>query len=153
MVDLKQVISGVFTKTCKLRAEGDRHGPQKVFHIRVTFANVTLGDIISKAIGAAIIQWQAPKRKVWGTLRDGSSFDIMFSAPGRTAQDPMDMIIAGAKAAGMTLEAYIAAEKKRRGIVDPVPPKPLEDEDEEDLELEDDGVEEQDDEDDEEETA
>lgn len=114
-MNMKQIVSGVIlTKACSISPDKDSE-ESKTIHLRVKFDGVTLGDVFAKAVSGAVISWQnGPGRKKFDTWENGQSVEIEFKSPGKATVDPIDAIVAGAKAAGMSVEEYLRAEMAKR---------------------------------------
>lgn len=123
MIDLKTLVNGItLTKACKVKADKDSK-ESKLVNLRITFNNVTLGDVFNKAVSSAVIQWQnGPGRKHFASWKTGQVVEVAFSAPGASATiDPIAYVLAAAAAAGMNPEAWLKAEALKR---QPKPPEP-----------------------------
>ena len=115
-MDMNEMITNItLTKTCSVKADKDST-ESKVINLRVKFDGATVGDVFAKAVSSAVISWQNGQgRKTFDTLKNNQTVDIQFAAPAaRPQMDPMDAIIQGAAASGMTVEAYVIAELKKR---------------------------------------
>ena len=73
----------------------------------------TMQDLARAVLASEVIKVQAKARKKFDTLTEGHVFKKTFSKPGLDI-DPIAAIIEGAKAAGMTIEDYLAAEIAKR---------------------------------------
>jgi hypothetical protein len=82
----------------------------------VKFDGATLKSVFDKAVSGAVIAWQnGVGRKNFDSYKPNQTIEIQFVAPASKAQiDPMDALIANAKAANMTPEQYLIAELKKR---------------------------------------
>jgi hypothetical protein len=81
------VISGFsITKACKVSPdeESKKAGVSKTVFLRFTLNGVTVRGILDKAINSAVIAWQTKGRKQYTELKDGSTIEVNFSAPGRS---------------------------------------------------------------------
>jgi hypothetical protein len=113
---MNEVIAGVtLSKVCSIKADKDSTESKQI-NLKVKFDGTTLQSVFDKAVAGAVIQWQnGIGRKHFDTFKNGQSIEIQFSAPAsRTAIDPMDALIANAKASGLTPEQYLIAELKKR---------------------------------------
>jgi len=71
----------------------------KSFTLDVRFDNVPIIDVINKALDPTKIQWvNGPGRVGFAKLVNKSIVKIDFKSPGRTVVDPIEEIIARAKA-------------------------------------------------------
>ena len=116
MINMNEVIANVtLTKVCSIKADKDSTESKQIT-LRIKFDGARLQSVFDKAVAGAVIQWQnGVGRKQYDTFKPMQTVDIQFSAPAsRTAIDPMESIIASAKAANMTVEQYVIAELKRR---------------------------------------
>jgi len=115
MIDMKQVITGVtMAKACSIKADADSV-VVKTVNLRVKFDGATLQGVFDKALSSAVIQWQNGKgRKSFDELKNNQVVEIAFTSPARTVVDPMEAIIASAKASGLTVEQDVMEELKRR---------------------------------------
>ena len=118
-MDMNQIIAGVvLSKACAVSpdAESKKEGVSKKVNVRVKFDGAKLADVFEKALSGTVIAWQnGVGRKSFDTLKDNQTVEITFTAPASRAQvDPIDAVIASAKAAGMTVEQYLMAELKKR---------------------------------------
>ena len=120
MIDLKQVVSGItLSKMCSVSPDEDSDESKKI-NLVVKFDGVTLGDVFAKAMSPTVISGQAVLRKKFDTLKDGQTVTVNFKAPGITQIDPVDAVLASAKAEGMTPEDYILKEiAKRQATAEP----------------------------------
>jgi hypothetical protein len=115
-MDLNQIVTGiVLTKTCKVSPDEDSN-ESKTVTLRVKFDGVKLADVFEKALSSTVIQVQAKLRKEYASLVDHSTKEVVFSAPTRSAVDPMEYVIAQAALAKMTPEAWLKAEMMRRQV-------------------------------------
>ena len=115
-MDLNAMVNGVeLTKVCALRADNESTDKKNVT-LNIKFNGVRLSDVFEKAITNTVIQWQNANRKNFDSLKNGQVVVIDFKAPGKTAVDPKQALIASAKAAGVdvtnikALMAYIESE-------------------------------------------
>ena len=115
MINMNEVISGVtLTKACSIKADKDSD-VSKVINLKVKFDGAMLQGVFDKALAGAVIQWQnGVGRKNFDTYKDKQVVEISFTSPAKSTVDPMESIIASAKAAGMTVEEYVIAELKKR---------------------------------------
>lgn len=115
-MDLNTIVNGVeLTKVCSVKAD-ESSNEKKNITLNIKFNGVKLSDVFEKAITNTVIQWQNANRKNFDQLKNGQVVVIDFKAPGKTAVDPKQALIASAKAAGVdvtdvkALMAYIEAE-------------------------------------------
>lgn len=111
-MDLNQVIKDVvLTKTCSIKPFKDSPDSKSIT-LRVKFDGVTLQSVFDKAVSGSVIQWQnGPGRKNYDGWEDRQTVDITFSAPGRTAIDPIAALIGEAKASGIDVTDKAALSK------------------------------------------
>jgi hypothetical protein len=113
---MNEVIGGVtLSKVCSIKADKDSDESKQI-NLKVKFDGATLQSVFDKAVSGAVIQWQnGIGRKNFDHYKNGQTVEIQFVAPASRAQvDPMDALIANAKASGMTPEQYLIAELKKR---------------------------------------
>lgn len=115
MINMNEVVAGVtLTKVCSIKADKDSD-VSKTINLRVKFDGATLKGVFDKALSGAVIAWQnGVGRKKFDEFKANQVVDITFVSPATTQIDPMESIIASAKAANMTVEEYVLAEMKRR---------------------------------------
>jgi len=103
-MNMNEIVTGVtMEKVCSIKADADCDTP-KTINLVVKFDGVKLGDVFSKAMAGAVIQWQnGPGRSKFDTWRNNQRVEITFSAPGRTTVDPEQAQIAKLK--GMETQA------------------------------------------------
>jgi uncharacterized protein (UPF0303 family) len=88
MVNMSEVIVGItLHKTCKVREDADSK-TFKTVHLRIKYDGATVKDVFDKSTEPTVIQWQAKARKEFASIKDGSTVDVVFSAPTRTTIDP-----------------------------------------------------------------
>jgi hypothetical protein len=115
-MNLNEVIANVtLTKVCSIRPDQDSDD-KKSITLKVKFDGATLSSVFDKAVSGAVIAWQnGVGRKNFDIYKPNQNVEIQFTAPASKAQiDPMDALLANAKAANMTPEAYLMAELKKR---------------------------------------
>jgi len=104
----------VLTKVCKVKPDGDSTD-SKTLTVKMDYNGLTLGDVFQKALRTDIISFQGTARKKFDSYTNNSTVKVKASAPASAPQaDPMDVIIASAKAAGMSVEDYIVKELAKR---------------------------------------
>ena len=114
--DMLQIVRNVtLSKACSIKADKDSTD-SKVINLKVKFDGATLQSVFDKAIAGTVITWQnGVGRKLFDTYRNNQTVEISFVAPASKAQiDPVDAMIASAKAANMTVEDYLRAEIAKR---------------------------------------
>ena len=114
-MNMNEIIAGVvLTKVCSIKADKDSDVSKNIT-LRVKFDGAPLKAVFDKALSGAVIAWQnGVGRKNFDTFKPNQTVDIQFTSPASKTIDPMESIIASAAEANMTVEAYIAAEMKRR---------------------------------------
>jgi hypothetical protein len=115
-MNMNEVIANVkLSKVCSIRADVDST-EKKNINLIVKFDGAILSSVFDKAVSGAVIAWQnGVGRKNFDTFKNNQTVEIQFVAPASKAQvDPMEVIIASAKASGMTVEQYVMAELKKR---------------------------------------
>lgn len=117
-LNMSEMISGVtLTKACGISPDNEskKEGVTKKINVKVKFDGATLQGVFDKALASTVIQWQnGVGRKQFDTLKDNQTVEITFTSPAKTTVDPMESIIASAKAAGMTVEEYVISEMRKR---------------------------------------
>lgn len=108
MMNLSDVVKGVvLSKVCSVKADKDSTISKNI-NLEVTFDGVPLQAVFDKALSSTVIQWQnGPGRSKFGEWTNGQTVKINFSAPAKTTVDPIDALLALAKAAGVTPEEYL----------------------------------------------
>ena len=115
-MDLNTKLDNVIrSKACKLTPfkGAEEH---KSFTISVDFTGAAVNDVIEKAVSGAVIQWQNANRDNYDKLKDKDTIKIQFQSSGKVRIDPMQALIAEAKAAGVDpadADALIAYVTKR----------------------------------------
>ena len=115
-MNINEVIANVtMTKIYSIKADKDSDESKQIT-LKVKFDGATLSSVFDKAVSGAVIAWQnGVGRKNFDTFKPNQVIEIQFNAPASRAQiDPMDALLANAKAANMTPEAYLMAELKKR---------------------------------------
>ncbi len=115
-MNMNEIISNVtLTKVCSIKPDKDSNESKNIT-LKVKFDGAKLLSVFDKAVSGAVIAWQnGVGRKNFDTYKNGQVVEVQFIAPASKAQiDPMDALINNAKAAGMTPEAYLLAELKKR---------------------------------------
>lgn len=95
MLKMTDVITGVtLLKVCSIKAfEGATDS--KSITLKVGFEGVTLGDVFTKALSSAVIQWQnGPGRKQFTTWKNNQVIEIQFKSPGKVTVDPETAMVA-----------------------------------------------------------
>lgn len=114
------------TKVCSIKAF-ESATDSKTITLNVKFDGVTLGDVFSKAVSSAVIQWQnGPGRKQFNNWTNQQTVEIQFKSPGKVTVDPETAMIA--KLQAMSSDEQIAYLKNLASKVKPeVPEVPGED--------------------------
>ena len=115
-IKMNEVVAGVkLSKVCSIKADKDSEEVKQITLV-VNFDGVTLQSVFDKAVAGAVIAWQNGQgRKNFDTYKNGQTIEVQFAAPASKAQvDPMTVIIANAKAAGLSVEQYVVEELKKR---------------------------------------
>ena len=114
-MNMNEVIANVtLTKVCSIKPDKESDESKNIT-LRIKFDGSTLQGVFDKAVSSAVIQWQnGVGRKHFDTFKSGQVVEIQFTSPAKTTIDPMESIIASAKASGMTVEEYVIAEMKKR---------------------------------------
>jgi hypothetical protein len=118
MINMNEIVANVkLSKVCSIRADVDST-EKKNINLVVRFDGATLSSVFDKAVSGAVIAWQnGVGRKNFDTYKNNQTIEIQFVAPASKAQiDPMEVIIAQAKAAGMTVEQYVIDQMKKRTV-------------------------------------
>ena len=113
---MNEIITNVtLTKACSIKADKDST-ESKLINLKVKFDGATLQSVFDKAIAGTVITWQnGVGRKGFDGFKSNQTVEISFVAPASKAQiDPIDAMIANAKAANMTVEEYLKAEIAKR---------------------------------------
>jgi hypothetical protein len=111
--NLIDVIEGIsYSEYRKLSPdeESKKDGIAKTIMLEIDYSGLTLNDLLTKAYKSDCVSWQngSGGRKAFDKLVDKQTVKISAKSPGGAPQiDPVDAIIAGAKAAGMNAEDYI----------------------------------------------
>ena len=115
MTDLKEKVQGItLTKVCKVKADADSTDVKTVT-VKMNYDGLTLGDVFDKAMRTDIISWQNHARKNFDKYVDKSTVKVNASAPASAPTiDPMDAIIASAKAEGISPEEYVKKQLAER---------------------------------------
>jgi hypothetical protein len=115
MINMNEVIAGVtLTKACSIKADADSD-EKKTINLKVKFDGALLKGVFDKALAGTVIAWQnGVGRKNFDKYSNGQVVEITFTSPASNQVDPMESIIASAKAANMTVEEYVISELKRR---------------------------------------
>lgn len=118
MIDLNAKLVGVIrTVKQSLRPDKETDKSEAVeVYLDIDFSNCSVNDVLAYAAADRKIAWASSNRKKFDSLVPGSHVKVVASTPGRTAIDPMDAIVAAAKAAGMSVQDYMTQEMKRRGL-------------------------------------
>ena len=113
MINMNEIISGItLSKACSIKADEDST-EKKTIHLKVKFDGVTLSAVFGKALSSRVISWQnGTGRKSFDKLTNNQTVEVQFV--GTSIIDPMDSIIASAKAEGITVEQYIRQEIAKR---------------------------------------
>jgi hypothetical protein len=112
------IVNMKMSKVCSIKADKDSTESKQI-NLVVKFDGAKLSSVFDKAVSGAVIAWQnGVGRKQFDTFKNGQTIEIQFVAPASKAQiDPMDALLANAKAANMTPEQYLMAELKKRQTV------------------------------------
>ncbi len=120
--NLTDTIEGVHLSK-RLRVSPDAESKKdKVFKnidLDVNFEGLTFNDLLALAMRPVIVDWQngGSGRKNFDKLVDKSTVKVSAKSPGVAPQiDPIDAVIASAKASGMSVEEYLRSEVAKRGI-------------------------------------
>ena len=107
-MDLNQIVNNVkLSKTCSISPDKDSN-ESKSINLEVTFDNVTLADVFTKAMSQTVIAWQnGIGRKKFTDWTDKQSVKVQFKAPASSTIDPEAHV--GAKLAAMETEAEVEA--------------------------------------------
>ena len=117
-MNMNEIVANVkLSKVCSIRADGEST-EKKNINLVVKFDGATLSSVFDKAVSGAVIAWQnGVGRKNFDTYKNNQTVEIQFVAPASKAQlDPMEVIIAQAKAANMTVEQYVVDQMKKRTV-------------------------------------
>lgn len=118
-MDLNSIITNVtMSKACSISPDNDakKAGDKKTINLRVKFDGAQLKAVFDKALAGTVITWaNGPGRTNYDTWTNNQTVEISFISPASKAQiDPVDALIASAKAAGQTVEEYLRAEIAKR---------------------------------------
>jgi hypothetical protein len=120
MMNMNEVVVGVtLTKVVSISPDNDskKDGVKKTITLKMKYDGLTLADVFAKALKDDVISWAngSGGRKAFDRLTNHQVVEVSAKSPGSGPQaDPMDTIIASAKAAGMTIEQYVVAEMAKR---------------------------------------
>lgn len=118
--NLTDVIEGITYTELRTVSPDEDSKKDKIFktiHLEISYDGLTLNDLIIKAFKSDVVSWAngGGGRKNFDKLVDKSTVKVSAKSPGGAPQiDPVDAIIAGAKAAGMSIEDYLKAEVAKR---------------------------------------
>lgn len=108
MIDLTQRLLGIIrTKACSVKPfKGATES--KTINLRIDYSEITIGDILTKAVSHDVIAWQNGQgRKNYKSLTANSTVLVKAKSPGAAPQvDPEEAMVARLKA--MTPEARAA---------------------------------------------
>jgi hypothetical protein len=118
-MNLNMIIEGVtLSKACSISPDNDakKAGDKKQINLKVKFDGALLSSIFDKALAGTVITWaNGPGRNNYDTWTNNQTVEIAFTSPASKAQvDPIDAMIASAKAANMTIEDYLRSEIAKR---------------------------------------
>jgi hypothetical protein len=121
MINLTENLTGIVRSISgKIRADEDVPKSESVtVHLDIDFSDCTIEDVLQFACADRKIAWAngSGGRKAIGKLTNGQHIKVRAASPGvKPPEDPMDILIARADAAGRTLEEQIAWEKAQRGM-------------------------------------
>ena len=120
MTNMSDVIEGVTLSEIRSMSpdnDAKKSRESKQFTLRVKYDGLTLRDVFAKAFKTDVVSFVngAGGRKNYDNIVNKQVIDISAKTPGAAPQqDAMETIIASAKAAKMTIEAYVLAEMKKR---------------------------------------
>lgn len=113
-------VTGTFDVACSFKADKDSTESKKVT-LRIHMKTLPLSEVIQRSLSPVKIAWQnGPGRKNFSSWKNHQVVEIGFTAPGKTAVDPMMAIIEHATSAGVNvkdkkaLTAYIMAELEKQ---------------------------------------
>ena len=118
--DMNMTIEGITLSEIRTVSPDEgakKDGIKKTITLRIKYDGLTLKDVFSKAFKSDVVAWQngASGRKNFDNIKDKSVIEVSAKAPGAGPQEnPLDVIIREAKAAGLTVEQYVIAEMKKR---------------------------------------
>lgn len=121
-INMSEIVANVtLTKVVSVSpdSDGKKDGTKKTITLKMKYDGLTLADIFAKALKDDVISWQngSGGRKNFDKLTNHQVIEVSAKSPGSgPQQDPMDSIIASAKAANMSVEQYIVTELKKRQI-------------------------------------
>ena len=122
MANLNDVIEGItLSRWVNVSPDEDakKDGIKKLINLEVNFTGATLQDLINSAHKPSTVSWQngSGGRSNFDKLVDKSTIKVSFKSPGGAPQiDPVEAIIASAKAAGVSIEVYLAQEIAKRTV-------------------------------------
>jgi len=95
-------VNGTFNISGSMKADNTSTEVKK-FTLAVKFDNVSVADIIEKALDPTKIQWvNGVGRKHYDTFTNGQTIEVDFKSPGRAPRmNVMEQMRADAKAAGV----------------------------------------------------
>src|SRR3990172_8684202 len=111
-MNMNEVITNVtLTKVVSVSPDNEskKEGTKKTVTLKMKYDGLTLADVFQKALKDDVISWAngAAGRKNFDKLVDKSTIEVSAKSPGSGPQmDPIDAMIASAKAANMTVEDY-----------------------------------------------
>ena len=120
MMDMKQVVTGIELseyRTISPDEDSKKEGKKKTVLLKVKYDGLTLGDVFTKAFKSDVVAWQngSGGRKNFDNIVDKATICVSAKSPGAGPQiDPLDAVLALAKAAGVTPEQYLRGELKKR---------------------------------------
>jgi hypothetical protein len=97
--------------------DSKKSGDVKQVTLKIKYDGLMLKDVFAKAFKNDVVAWQngAGGRKNFDNIVNKQVIEVSAKAPGSApAADPMESIIASAKASGLTVEQYVLAEMKKR---------------------------------------
>ena len=114
----EKLVGVVRTIAANIRVDEDVPKSESILvYLDFDFSDCTGEDVLRFACKDRRIAWAPAGRKLIGKLKHGQHITVKASSPGAQApEDPMDILIARAQAAGRTLEAQLAFEKAQRGM-------------------------------------
>ena len=119
-VNLNDIIEGITYSEYRTISPDGESKKDKIFktvNLEMSYGGLTLNDLVVKAFKSDCVSWAngGSGRKNFDNLVDKSTVKVSAKSPGGAPQvDPVDAIIASAKAAGMSIEAYLLAEVAKR---------------------------------------
>jgi len=115
---LSEVLEDMYLdKACSIKPFKDAED-SKTVTLRINFSNITIADVLEKAIRTAVISWQnGPGRKKYNSWTNGQVVGIAFSKPAQTIETPAETMRKAIRVAGtMSKEERLAYIKELESL-------------------------------------